>query len=152
MLFLVFHLGEDRYALETGRLLEVLPLVGFKQLPRSAGGVVGLCDHRGEAIPVVDLTLLALGRRSVHRLSSRLVIAECPDYRGKPLRLGVVIEKATQLLQREPSDFVPSGVDNSQARYLGPITRDERGMIQWVDVDALLPAETRAALLAPAKP
>ena len=50
MLFLLFQLGEDRYALDAGQVVEVLPLVGITrdsagaagrgrrvQLPRRAG-------------------------------------------------------------------------------------------------------------------
>ena len=34
MLFLLFQLGEDRYALDTGRVIEVLPLVAITPIPR----------------------------------------------------------------------------------------------------------------------
>ena len=38
MLFLVFELGNDRYALDVRQVAEVLPLVGVKQMPRAPQG------------------------------------------------------------------------------------------------------------------
>jgi chemotaxis-related protein WspB len=42
MLFLVFQLGTDRYAIEAAQVVEVLPLVNAKHIPRAPRGVAGL--------------------------------------------------------------------------------------------------------------
>ena len=34
MLFLLFQLGQDRYALDASRVVEVVPLLTLKQFPR----------------------------------------------------------------------------------------------------------------------
>jgi len=35
MLFLLFQLAKDRYALDAGQVAEVLPWVGIKQIPQA---------------------------------------------------------------------------------------------------------------------
>ena len=37
MLFLIFELGKDRYALDVRQIAEVMPLVGVKQIPKAPG-------------------------------------------------------------------------------------------------------------------
>ena len=41
MLFLLFRLGHDRYALEARRVVEVVPLLALKKIPQAPRGVVG---------------------------------------------------------------------------------------------------------------
>ena len=65
---------------------------------------------------------------------------------GAKRLLGLIAEKATETMRREPGDFVASGVKNDGAPYLGPVASDARGLIQWVKVDKLLSASVRDTL------
>jgi chemotaxis-related protein WspB len=146
MLFLLFQLGKDRYALDVGQVAEVLPLVSLKQIPQAPPAVVGVFDFHGEPVPVIDLSQTALGRPAQHRLSTRIILAHYPDGNGEKRLLGLLAEKVTETLRRDPSDFVAAGVDNDDAPYLGPVATDARGMIQWVEVDQLLTPTVRDLL------
>jgi chemotaxis-related protein WspB len=147
MLFLLFELGEDRYALDARRIAEVLPLVRIKRIPRAPEGVAGVIDYHGSPVPVIDLSLLALGRPARQRLSTRIVVVRYPD--GGDHLLGLIAERASETLRREPSDFSDSGVTSEAAPYLGPVTRDGRGLVQRVEVERLLPAAVRERLFRP---
>ncbi len=150
MLFLLFQLGSDRYALAAHEVVEVLPLIALKQLPHAPRGVAGLLNYRGQPVPVLDLSLLALGQPAAQRVSTRLLLTRCtvPDAKGAPAEklLGLLVERATEAATKEPTDFVPAGVDSPGARYLGPVAPDPRGFIQRIELDVLLNDELRAAL------
>ena len=62
MLFLLFELGQDRYALDVRQVAEVLPLVEFKRIPQAPPFVAGLLNYRGDPVPVIDLSQLTLSR------------------------------------------------------------------------------------------
>jgi chemotaxis-related protein WspB len=146
MLFLLFELGSDRYALDVRQIAEVLPLVEVKQIPRAPQAVTGLFTYRGALVPVIDLSLLTLGRPAARRLSTRIVLVHYPDQSGHTHLLGLVAERATQAVRHETSDFVASGVTNPGASYLGPVATDARGLLQWIDVRTLLPPSLRDLL------
>jgi chemotaxis-related protein WspB len=146
MLFLLFQLGQDRYALDVGQVAEVLPLVSLKQIPQAPPAVAGIFDFRGAPVPVIDLSQTALARPAQRRLSTRIILAHYPDGNGGKRLLGLMAEKVTQTMRREPSDFVAAGVDNDDAPYLGPVASDARGLIQWVEVDQLLTPDVRDLL------
>ena len=146
MLFLVFELGKDRYALDVHQIAAVMPLVGVKQIPRAPQAMNGLFNYRGAAVPVVDLSQLTLGRPSVRRLSTRIVLVHYPDESGRTHLLGLIAERATRTARHEPSEFVASGVTNDGAPYLGPVVTDARGLLQWIDVRTLLPPSFRDLL------
>ncbi len=146
MLFILFQLGGDCYALDAAQVAEVLPLVQVKKIPRAPVGVAGVFTYHGAPVPVLDLSELALGRPARERLSTRLLLVYYPDGAGGRRLLGLIAEKATETMRREPGDFTASGVRGDGAPYLGPVVDDVRGLIQWVEVGKLLPATVSEAL------
>jgi len=74
------------------------------------------------------------------------VIVAYPGDGGAVHTLGLIAERATEMIRRDPGDFVSGGVEVPDARYLGPIAHDERGLVQRVEVRELLPAHVRDAL------
>src|SRR5258705_7379594 len=98
MLFLVFELGKDRYAIEASRVVEVLHQVNLKQVPRAPGGVAGVLDYHGAPVPLIDLSELALGRPSRKWMSTRIILVEYRGTSGETHVLGLLAEQATETL------------------------------------------------------
>jgi len=146
-LYLLFRIGRDRYALEAGGIAEVLGLRVLKQVPGAPAWVAGMLDRRGAAVPVIDMSALAGRGRAAAVTSTRLALLH---YRAGPQAperlLGLILEQATETAHFDPAAFQPSGLDNPDARYLGPVLSDACGMVQAVTVDDLLPAPVRALL------
>lgn len=145
MLHLLVQLGSGHYAIPARDVVEVLPLVALKTLPGAAPGVAGLLDYRGAAVPVIDLSALTLGRPAAHRVSTRLLIVRYAPPRGGGQLLGLLAERTTEMMQRDPRDFRPTVVSDG-ARYLGPVAADARGLIQRIEVSELLDPRLRASL------
>ena len=148
MLFLQFELGQDRYVLDCSGVVEVLPLLAIKHIPQAPSGVAGVFNYRGEPVPVVDLSALALGRPAPRHMSTRIVIVRHPGGNGALRLLGLIVEKATATVRRDRADFADSGVVNHEAPYLGPVAADAEGLVQWIEVANLLPATVRDVLFA----
>jgi chemotaxis-related protein WspB len=150
MLFLIFELGHDRYALPAALIAEVLPVVRVKRVPYAPAGVIGVFNYRGAPVPVIDLSELTLGRPAAPHLSTRLIVVSYPDGadKNKPHLLGLIAERATDTMQRDPVDFVPSGITTGRAPYLGHVTTSSHGVVQRIDVETLLPEAVRESLFA----
>ena len=146
MLFFLFRLGEHRYALDALQIAEILPLVGIKRIPLAPIGVVGLIDYHGAPAPLIDLGQLALGRPARQRLSTRIILVNYPDQEGATQLLGLLAERATEIMRRDPADFVASGIGNDAALYLGPVAADAQGLVQWIQVEKLLTPSVRDRL------
>jgi chemotaxis-related protein WspB len=139
MLFLLFQLGADRYALEASRVVEVVPLLALKQLPSAPAGVAGIFNYHGRPVPAVDLSALTLGQPAGERLSTRIIIVNYPDASGTNHLLGLIAEHATDMLRKDTGAFVDPGVKIRSSPFLGPILMDVGGAIQWVREQYLLP-------------
>jgi len=146
MLFLVFELGRERYALDVLQIAEVIPLLTLKPILQAPPAVAGLFNYRGAPVPVIDLSQLTLGRAAERRLSTRIVLVNYPDAEGQTRLLGLIAERATQTVRHEAADFVASGVSSDGATCLGPVMAEARGLLQWLDVRTLLPPSVRDML------
>jgi chemotaxis-related protein WspB len=146
VLFLVFELDGDRYALEARKLIEVLPLVNLKRLSKAPPGIAGMFDYHGQPVPAVDLSEVILGRAALRRMNTRMVIVNYPVADTVPSPLGLIAERATTTAQLDPAQFRETGVSYGDTPYLGPVARDARGLIQWLIVPHLLPPAVRNVL------
>jgi chemotaxis-related protein WspB len=146
MLFLVFELDGDRYALEARQLIEVLPFVNLKRLSKAPPGIAGMFDYHGLPVPAVDLSEVILGRAARRRMNTRMVIVNYPGDDGVLRLLGLIAERATATARLDAAQFSETGVSHGDAPYLGPVARDARGLIQWLTVPQLLPPAVRSVL------
>lgn len=146
MVYLLFQIGADRYALEAGKIFAVEPLVRLKKIPQVPPGIAGVINYHGQPVPVVDLTAMALGRSGEASLSTRLIVLHYDCVDGETRLLGLLAEKAVDTAQYKVSDFQDSGVLADGAPYLGPVVRDARGIIQRVEIECLLTTEVRDVL------
>jgi chemotaxis-related protein WspB len=151
MLFLLFQLGDDRYALEATHTVEVMPFVAVKRIPHAPRGVAGVFNYRGRPVPALDLCLLTIGRPARELLSTRIIVVNFADATGKIQWAGLIAEQATGMMRREASQFVDPGVTVAAAPYLGPVLTDERGVIQLLRPEYFLNDAARQLLGADAE-
>jgi chemotaxis-related protein WspB len=175
MLMLLFYVGDDRYAIESSRVVEVIPRVALKTLHGAPEYIPGLFNYRSQLVPVIDLHHLIRGNPCRPHLSTRIILvnyqrhdspegdflsfaerdshaAVAPDYTNARLTptsqiLGLMAERVTETLNKSETEFVAPGIQVDAAPYLGEMITDEQGMIQFVRVEYLLPESQRTYLL-----
>jgi chemotaxis-related protein WspB len=151
-LYLLFRIQDQRFALDVREVVEVLPRRPLKPIAQAPAWVAGILTHRGALIPVIDLSALSFVMPAPLRTSTRLVVVHYrADARRPDLRLGLILEQATDTLRCQPDEFRPYGLDNAAAPYLGPIRQDAQGLLQRIQLDDLLSDEVRR-LLFPEQP
>ncbi len=146
-LFLVFHIGTERFALKATEVAEVLPRVPLKPIAHAPVWVAGIFAHRGALVPVIDLSALTFGTPAQARTSTRLVLV---NYQPQPWIearwLGLILEQATDTLRCGLEEFKAYGLDNRESPYLGPVREDALGLMQWIGVNELLTEPVRTLL------
>jgi chemotaxis-related protein WspB len=147
MKVLVFHIGRERYGLPLGSVVRVLPVAQLARLPLAPEFVAGLLDLHGHPVPVVDLSRLAGVAPHAVCYDTRILLVDYPAPGGTIEKLGLKAQRVTGVETIDENACAPSGV--AAAPFLGAVASNERGMLQLVDVDALLPAHVRALLFQP---
>ncbi len=142
MLFLLFNIGDGRYALTAEQIVEVVPLVKVKEVPLAPEYVAGLMDYHGRPVPVIDLCRLLVKEPCAPMLSSRIILAHYPTGSGRSSTLGLIAGQVTEAIKSNITEIPPSGVLMDEALYQHHGTEAARDkMVQWFDLKKMLPEQ-----------
>ena len=151
MQLLSFSIGAEEYAIESRRVVEVLPLVAARPIPHLPDFIRGVFTHRGRLVPLVDLGRLLTGIPLRERLSTRVIVVEfSAGPADRRTRLGAAAENVLSLCASDEADECLPTLHPPAASYLGRLLRIGGRTIQVLDVEHLLPPEQLANLVSPA--
>lgn len=150
MLLLLFGKGDNRYALRTQRVIEVIPIVKMERPEPSIKHVAGLIEHRGRQVPVIDLADLLEGQASEIYMSTRIIVLEY-SHEGASHPVGLIAEHLTDTVTMGEEDLRPCPDQVGDGPYLGAIEDDER-IVPVIDEGRLLPAAMARELFDVAAP
>ena len=138
MKVMVFHIGADRYGLPLQAIVRVLPVAELKQLPLAPAWVAGVLDLHGQPVPVIDLSMLAGLAPQQACFDTRILVVDYQAGDGAPRALGLLAQQVTGVESIDAGALADAGV--KAAPFLGRVASVGAGMLQLVDVAALLPA------------
>ena len=150
----VFHVGPERFAIDTASVAEVIPGIPARPVPGAPDALIGVIEYRGVVVPVLDLCRLFGRGDCPSRLSNRILVCDLArmgrrwgDQTEDADYLGVLAENVTRVtkLDLDAPGRHPGPVTEG-FRGLGRILRDEDGLIQLVRVTELVPADVLASL------
>jgi purine-binding chemotaxis protein CheW len=116
--FFCFRLGELKLGVASGNVREVVRVGLMTPLPKVPPFVMGVCGHRGEVLPVIDL-LRFLGKGEAHVTPrSRLFIGI-----SQSLVTAIVADQILGLYSIRASEIVPPplGGDAASEHLLGMV-------------------------------
>ena len=151
MQLLTFTVAGQTYAIESRRVIEVLPLVPARPIPHMPEFIRGIFTYRGRLVPLVDLAMrLAVGRIQ-ERLSTRVIVVEYAAAARETQQLGLVAENVISVCSAEEADASLPSLEFADAPFLGRILRIGGRTIQLLEVEKLLPGDVSTGLF-PAPP
>jgi chemotaxis-related protein WspB len=137
MLLLLFHIDDHLYGIDTAQVAEVIPCMMLRKIQSVPDYVAGVFNYRGQIVQVIDLCKLIQGTFSRLRFSTRIIMVHYRDRAGASQYLGLMAERVTETLNRPDSIVADS---SSTVPYLGNLFMDEKGMIQQIYWEPLVPA------------
>ncbi len=146
VMLLIFSVGEDRYGLDVAHVVEVIPCIPLKSLPRAPDYVAGMFNYRNVAVPVIDVSALISGAPARRFLSTRIILVNYPAANGSRHVLGLIAEHVTETVKYDRSSFIASRVGVQDGEFLGALAMDDKGMVQCLEIEKLLPADMREVL------
>ncbi len=142
MMVLLFRLGEDRYAVDVKDVVEIVPNVPLQQIPMAPELVAGLLNYRGVVVPIIDLSMVISGAKSNRVLSSRVVMIKY----GADRMLGLLAENVTEAMKVADDMFLPHAISPECGTFVDGVALSDKGMIQRINVKAILPKEVKGIL------
>ncbi|MFZ5799500.1 MAG: chemotaxis protein [Desulfobulbus sp.] len=141
MLLLLFETSEGRYALESQHVVEVIPLLQPKKIPGAPLFIAGIINYRGQAVPVIDLCALAGASPCREYYSTRIILVRYPLAEGQERLIGLIAERATDVVTCNASDIRASGILLEKNQGAGADASGEEEIVQMFNVARMIPAD-----------
>lgn len=146
MQLLTFTVAGQTYAIESRRVVEVLPLVPARPIPHTPPYIRGIFTYRGRLVPLVDLGQRLATGPLAERLSTRVIVVEWAPAGRDPQRLGLVAENVISICSADDAEATLPSLDFHDAPFLGKIMRIGGRTIQLIAIEQLLPPDVSTGL------
>jgi purine-binding chemotaxis protein CheW len=148
--YLTFTLDDEDFALEIGKVREVLDYTPITKVPRMPEFMRGVINLRGNVVPVIDLRL-KLGMGATERtVDTCLVIMEI-EIDGELTQMGALVDSVQEVIKLDPTQISPpprlgTRLNTDFMRGMGK-QQDDKFLI-ILDIDRVLSADELAVVQA----
>ena len=136
MLMLLFWVGDERWAISSADIKDILPLVNLQAMPYSHQAIAGLLNYHGEMVCAIDISKVMTNQAAQLVMSTRIVMVDVADK-----RLALVVERA-----EETTHLLRADKKIGDTCYVQETWQDDRGVIQRLALEPLLALLTSARL------
>ena len=143
--YLTFKLAEEVYALDIGKVREVLDFTTVTKVPRTPDFMRGVINLRGSVVPVVDLRL-KFGMAATEKTVNTCVIITEVTVDGDTTVLGCLADSVQEVLDLTPEEIsaAPKIGTKLKTEFIkGMGKRDDRFII-ILDIDRVFSLEELA--------
>lgn len=139
---LSFNVGKELFAAEVEKVLTILDMVNITQVPRSPEYLLGVINHRGMVLPVIDSRIRFGISPSPMSRDSCIIVMEV-ILGNENLKIGVLVDAVHEVIEIETSTLqAPPGLGSKyKAEFIKGIFVHAADFIMLLDVDKLLSSD-----------
>jgi len=104
--YLTFRLEDELFALDIGKVREVLDFTSITKVPQTPDYMRGVINLRGSVVPVVDLRL-KFGMEMAQKTVNTCVIIVEVELLGEKVVMGAMADAVQEVLDLEPDQIEP---------------------------------------------
>jgi purine-binding chemotaxis protein CheW len=134
--YLTFRLGEEVFALDIGKVREVLDFTTVTRVPRMPDFVRGVINLRGSVIPVVDLRIKFGMAESETTVNTCIIISEV-TVDGDTTVLGALADSVQEVLDLDPENIAPAPRIGTKLRteFIKGMGKQQDRFVILLDID-----------------
>ncbi len=143
--YLTFKLEDEVFALDIGKVREVLDFTVVTKVPQTPDFMLGVINLRGTVVPVVDMRLKFAMSRTETTVNTCIIIVEV-DIDGETTVLGALVDSVQEVMDLEPDQIEPPpriGTRLNTKLIKGMGKRDNKFII-ILDIDKVFSADELA--------
>lgn len=134
--YLSFKLGEEEFAANVSRVLEILELPVITKVPHAPDFMRGVINLRGKVLPVLDTRTKFRMPKVDDTINTSIVVLKV-NIDGSPLEVGAVVDSVEEVrnLTDEEIDAPPKIGLSFNATFLKGMVKDKDKFIMVLDID-----------------
>ena len=140
--FLTFTLAEEVFAVDIGRVKEVLEYTTMTKVPRTPASMCGVINLRGSVVPVMDMRLKFGMSKSERTVNTCIIIIEVTVDDSK-IVLGAMADSVKEVMNLDPDQVDPPPKIGSKLRtdFIRGMGKQGDHFIIILDTDKVFSAE-----------
>jgi len=146
---LTFVLQGETFAIDAGRVREILDLVPITEVPNAHPFVPGLINVRGRVVPLADLRVVFGMERPEPDVNTRIVVFEV-DIDGEPAISGILADEVRDVADIDSSSIEPAPKVGMRwrAEFVKGIGRRGDEFIIIPDIERIFASQSRLLTVA----
>lgn len=140
--YLTFTLGEEDFALDIGKVREVLDYTTITKVPRMPEFLCGVINLRGKVVPVIDLRY-KLGMGTIEQSVDTCIVIVEIMIDNELTHMGALADSVKEVIDLDPSQISPPpklGIKINNEFISGMGKQDEK-FLMILDIDRILTSD-----------
>ncbi len=137
--FLCFKLGTDKYAANVEYTLKILQYTDITKVPNSPDNVMGVINHHGNVLPVVDLkSSLNLPANDMSSNTCIIILSLSDD--SESVDIGVIVDEVLNVKEVKPEEIskAPSLGGKNKLDHIDGVYRENDEFIMILNIGKIL--------------
>ena len=105
--YLTFKLEDEVFALDIGKVREVLDFTLIAKVPQTPDFMLGVINLRGTVVPVVDMRLKFATTQTETTVNTCIIIVEI-EIDGENTVLGALVDSVQEVMDLDPDQIEPA--------------------------------------------
>ena len=144
--YLTFTLDDEVFALDIGKVREVLDYTAVTRVPRTPEFMCGVINLRGNVVPVVDMRL-KFGLSATEKGVNTCIIIVEVKVDDETTVLGALADSVQEVLDLDPDQVEPAPRIGTRLNieFIRGMGKRDEGFVMILDVDRVFSVEELAA-------
>jgi purine-binding chemotaxis protein CheW len=140
--YLTFKLDNEVFALDIGKVREVLDFTSITKVPRTPEFMRGVINLRGGVVPVVDLRV-KFGMSSTEKTVNTCIIITEVAVDNETAVLGVLVDSVQEVMDLEPHQIEPAPKIGTRlnTEFIRGMGKRDNAFIIILDIDTVFSIE-----------
>ena len=150
--YLTFTLAGEQYAVEVGKVKEVLEYTTVTKVPRTMEFMRGVINLRGSVVPVIDLRLKFDLGETEKTIDTSIIVMEV-NIGGESVVLGTLADSVQEVIGMDNSQIEPAPTIGTSIKtdFIKGIGKQEEQFVMILDIDAVFSEEELSTVAAQAE-
>lgn len=136
--FLTFRLGDELFAANVGKVIEILEVPKITKVPRSPDFMRGVVNLRGSVLSVID-SRIKFGLPTIADTINTCIIVMVVNVEGQDLTLGVIVDAVQEVMEIDDSQMqeMPTIGSKYKTEFIEGMVKHDDQFIMLLNIDAL---------------
>ena len=136
--FLSFKLGDEIFAANVGKVLNILELTKITKVPKAPDYMKGVINLRGSVLPLVD-TRIKFGMEPTEFTTNTCILVLDIDFDGESVHVGALVDAVQEVLEINENEVEPPPSIGSKykSEFIEGVAKNDEDFIMLLDMDLI---------------